>query len=116
MSATLPEGAKALLDAKTFVTVATVEPDGQPQLSVLWVTRDGDDVILSTTLERRKAKNIAANNKVTVLAHGAENPYSYLEVRGTATLTVEGGRELINDLHEKYQGSRPYPNDGPGDT
>lgn len=116
MSVQLPDGAKALIDGKTFVVVATVEPSGQPQLSTLWVTRDGDDLLLSTTVGRRKHKNLLANPQITVAGYNPENPYNYFEVRGTATITEEGGRELIDDLCEKYRGMRPYPGDQNGET
>lgn len=117
MSQTLPEPAKALLDAREFVTLATLEPDGQPQLSVLWVKRDGNDVLMSTVAGRRKQRNLAREPRATVLLYPIGNPYNYLEVRGSVTMTEEGGRELIDELYEKYQ-DRPglYPGDGPDDV
>lgn len=114
MSVELPEKAKAWIDAPEFVTLATLAPGGQPHLSVLWVTRDGDDVLLSSVVGRFNERNLRRDPRVTVLLSPRDNPYSYVEVRGTCTLTEEGGRELIDDLHEKYRGSRPYPHDKNG--
>jgi PPOX class probable F420-dependent enzyme len=117
VSQTLPEPAKALLDAREFVTLATLEPDGQPQLSVLWVKRDGNDVLMSTVAGRRKQRNLAREPRATVLLYPIGNPYNYLEVRGSVTMTEEGGRELIDELYEKYQDRPgPYPGDGPDDV
>lgn len=116
MSATLPELAKAWLTAKEFVTLATVEPDGRPQLSVVWLTADGDDVLMSTLKGRRKHRNLERDPRATVLLYPKDNPYSYLEVRGSVTMIEDGARELIDELHEKYHGSRPYPYDGPDDV
>ncbi len=117
MSQTLPEPAKALLDAREFVTLATLEPDGQPQLSVLWVKRDGNDVLMSTVAGRRKQRNLAREPRATVLLYPIGNPYNYLEVRGSVTMREEGGRELIDELYEKYQDRPgPYPGDGPDDV
>ncbi len=116
MSATLPEPAKAWLTAKEFVTLATVEPDGRPQLSVVWLTADGDDVLMSTLKGRRKHRNLERDPRATVLLYPKDNPYSYLEVRGSVTMIEDGARELIDELHEKYHGSRPYPYDGPDDV
>ncbi|TDC11210.1 PPOX class F420-dependent oxidoreductase [Streptomyces sp. 8K308] len=107
MSATLPDPLKAFLDGKAFVTIATIQPDGSSQLSPVWVKRDGDDLLISTTRGRRKELNIRRDPRVTVLAQPADQPYSYAEIRGTATLTEEGGQELINELSLKYTG-KPY--------
>ncbi len=113
MAQTLPEKARQLLDAPTFATLGTVNPDGTPQLTVHWVTRDGDDILLSTTSDRQKTKNLERHPRASLLIISPENPYSYLEVRGNVEITEEGGRELIDDLAEKYIGQRPYPWDTP---
>lgn len=104
MSAVLSEDLKSLLDTPVFVTVATIQPDGSPQLSPVWVTRDGDDVLISTTLGRRKEKNLRRDPRVTVLLQPFDAPYTYAEIRGTAQLTTEGGQELIDELSRKYTG------------
>ena len=111
---TLPERAKEWLDRPVFVSLATVNADGSPQSTVHWVTRDGDDVLLSTVRGRRHARNVERDPRVSVLLVSPDDPYEYLEVRGTATVTEQGGRELIDDLNEKYRGRRPYPHDPPG--
>lgn len=113
MPAQLPEPAKRWLDAPTFVTLATLDPDGSPQCSVLWVARDGDDVVMSTVKGRRKHANLLRDSRATLLVTDPDNPYAYLEVRGRVTMSEQGARELIDDLNEKYTGSRPYPHDPP---
>jgi PPOX class probable F420-dependent enzyme len=100
----LSDELKAHLDGKAFATVATVQPDGAPQLSVVWVKRDGDDLLISTTVGRRKEQNLSRDPRVTVLVNPPENPYTYAEIRGTATITTEGGAELIDELSLKYTG------------
>lgn len=112
----LPDKLKDLLDGPNFATFATVSPGGTPQLTVHWIARDGDDILLSTVRDRKKERNLRENARVSVLMIDPENPYAYFEVRGTATVTEEGGRELIDDLCEKYRGIRPYPWDGPDDV
>ncbi|GGV48306.1 PPOX class F420-dependent oxidoreductase [Streptomyces spectabilis] len=104
MSAALSEDLKSLLDTPVFVTVATIQPDGSPQLSPVWVTRDGDDVLISTTIGRQKEKNLRRDPRVTVLFQPFDAPYTYAEIRGTAQLTTEGGQELIDELSRKYTG------------
>ena len=106
--ATLPEDAKAFFDATEFVTLGTVQPDGQPQLSVVWVERDGDDLLMSTVKGRQKHRNLVRDPRATVLLYPKDNPYSYVEVRGNVTMTEEGGRELIDRLNQKYMGTPRY--------
>ncbi|EPH40044.1 PPOX class F420-dependent oxidoreductase [Streptomyces aurantiacus] len=104
MTAALSDKLKALLDTPVFIIVATVQPDGSPQLSPVWAKRDGDDVIFSTTLDRQKEKNLRRDPRVTVLLQPFDEPYTYAEIRGTVTMTTEGGQELIDELALKYTG------------
>ncbi|MFF2526558.1 PPOX class F420-dependent oxidoreductase [Streptomyces liangshanensis] len=112
MSATLSDALKKVLDGNVFVSIATIQPDGSPQVSPVWVKRDGEDVLISTTLGRRKEQNLRRDPRVTVLVNPADAPYSYAEIRGTATLSEEGGQELIDDLSVKYTG-KPYNEQNP---
>ncbi|HEX6501185.1 MAG TPA: PPOX class F420-dependent oxidoreductase [Micromonosporaceae bacterium] len=114
MSVPLPDLAKRLLDAPTYVTVTTINPDGSPHSSIVWVTRDGDDILMSTTKARRKARNLARDPRASVCFFDPENPYQYVEVRGRVTMTEEGGRALIDELSMKYSG-RPWQKE-PADT
>ncbi|MFF4156107.1 PPOX class F420-dependent oxidoreductase [Streptomyces sp. NPDC001678] len=95
---------KYIDDNPVFATVATVQPDGSPQLSVTWIKRDGDDLLFSTTVGRRKEKNLRRDPRVTVMVNPPNAPYTYAEVRGTAGITTEGGDELIDELARKYTG------------
>ena len=111
---TLPDLAREWLDQPVFVSLATVNADGSPQSTVHWVARDGDDILLSTVRGRRHADNVERDPRVSVLLVAPDDPYAYLEVRATATVTEEGGRDLIDDLCEKYRGIRPDPWDKEG--
>ncbi|MFD9209685.1 PPOX class F420-dependent oxidoreductase [Streptomyces sioyaensis] len=112
MTATLSDDLKKLLDSPVFVTVATIQPDGSPQLSPVWVKRDGDDLLFSTTVGRRKEANIRRDPRVSVLIQPFDAPYTYAEVRGSASLTTEGGQQLIDELSQKYTG-KPYADFNP---
>ncbi|MFF2847083.1 PPOX class F420-dependent oxidoreductase [Streptomyces sp. NPDC058001] len=107
MSAQLSAQLKELLDTPVFLTVATIQPDGSPQVSPVWVKRDGDDVLFSTIVGRRKEQNLRRDPRLTVVVQPVDAPYSYAEIRGTADLTTEGGQELIDELSVKYTG-KPY--------
>jgi PPOX class probable F420-dependent enzyme len=111
MTQPLPQGAQALLDGTNFATVATLEPDGSPQTSVVWIAREGDHVVFSTVLGRRKTGNMQRDPRVSVLVLDHANPYSYLEVRGRVAMTEQGGQALIDALAGKYRGLDRYPFD-----
>jgi PPOX class probable F420-dependent enzyme len=101
----LPDGVRELFDAPNFVTVATIDPDGRPQLSVVWAKADGDDVVFSTIKGRRKFANLSRDPRATALVYPVGDPYRYAEVRGTVTLTDDPPAALINELALKYTGS-----------
>jgi PPOX class probable F420-dependent enzyme len=107
----LPDDAKAWIDDHEYAVIGTAMPDGRPQLSVVWVTRDGDDLLVSTVKGRRKQRNIERDPRVSILIYPKDKPRSYVEVRGTATMTEEGGRELIDRLAGYYMGVDRYPLD-----
>ncbi|SED09220.1 PPOX class probable F420-dependent enzyme [Streptomyces misionensis] len=106
MPAALSDRLKSLLDGKVFIVVGTVQPDGSPQMSPVWVKRDGDDLLFSTTVDRRKKKNLDRDPRVTVTVMDPEQPYEYAEIRGTAEMTAEGARDLIDELSLKYTGKK----------
>ncbi|WP_436738115.1 PPOX class F420-dependent oxidoreductase [Streptomyces sp. BBFR102] len=106
-TAQLSDALKEKLDTPVFLTVATIQPDGSPQLSPVWVKRDGNDVLFSTTADRRKTKNLRRDPRVTLQVQPFDEPYTYAEIRGRATVTEEGGQELIDELSRKYTG-KPY--------
>ncbi|GAA3680068.1 PPOX class F420-dependent oxidoreductase [Lentzea roselyniae] len=102
--ATLSEPQRALLDGANYATVATLAKDGSPQTSVVWIKRDGDDVLFSTVVGRAKERHLARDPRVSITVIDSNNPYNYTEFRGEASLTTEGGDDLINELAHKYTG------------
>ncbi|HZG04280.1 MAG TPA: PPOX class F420-dependent oxidoreductase [Streptomyces sp.] len=91
-------------ESRVFATVATILPDGQPHLTVVWIKRDGDDLLFSTTVDRQQGKNLARDPRVTVMINPPEDPYRYAEIRGTATITPDPERKLPDELSLKYTG------------
>jgi PPOX class probable F420-dependent enzyme len=108
----LSDLARRLVDAPTFAVVSTTNPDGAPQASVIWVKRDGDDILFSTIRGRRKTRNLERDPRASVVLYDPADPYAYVEVRGTVSITEHGGRDLINELSLKYDG-KPFPVEGP---
>lgn len=109
MAATLDDNARRILDGKNFATVATLNADGSPHTSVVWILRDGDTVLFSTKANRIKARNLARDPRVSLSIFDLANPYSSLDLRGTAELTEDTGKQLPIDLSHKYLGEDPPP-------
>lgn len=104
MAVTLDEKTRELLDGKNFATVATLNPDGAPHTSVVWIARDGDAVVFSVTTARRKARNLARDPRVSITVYDVANPYVSVDIRGRAELIDDPDRSLPNRLSHKYLG------------
>jgi PPOX class probable F420-dependent enzyme len=111
VSIVLSPSARVLFDAAEYVTFATIDANGQPQLSIVWVARDGDDLLVSTIQGRRKYRNLRRDPRATVLLSPRDAPWIYVEVRGTATVIADGGRDLIESLSRKYTDDERYTYD-----
>ncbi|GAA1523021.1 hypothetical protein GCM10009678_00140 [Actinomadura kijaniata] len=93
-----------VLDAPVFATVATINPDGTPQQSVVWIGRDGSDLLFVAAADSRKHKNLSRDPRVSVLVNPPEAPYTSAVLKGVATLEPTGGRRLLDRLSFKYHG------------
>jgi PPOX class probable F420-dependent enzyme len=115
--ARLPDEVKALLDAPNFWHVATVNPNGSPQCTVMWVDRRDDHVLFNTALGRVKPRNLAHDPRVALSLADPEHPYSNVSIQGTVVETIEGDEALrdIDSLATKYMGVETYPFLQPGE-
>lgn len=102
MTAIIPDSHKHLLGAPYVVTLVTLMPDGYPQATAVWCKSDENGIYILTRNILRKAKNIMANPKVTVLSIDPENPQRYIEVRGEATLSRDGANDLLKEVATSY--------------
>ncbi|MEV0110325.1 PPOX class F420-dependent oxidoreductase [Nocardia sp. NPDC050799] len=109
MTIELPAAARRLLDGKNFATVATIEPDGRPQTSVVWMDREGDTILFSSTTTRRKVRNLARDPRVALTVLDATNPYHSVDIQGTAELIEDPHKSLPLRLSRKYLGEQPAP-------
>jgi PPOX class probable F420-dependent enzyme len=107
VSVSFDEQTRTLLDGRNFATVATLNRDGGPQTSVVWMARDGDAVLFSTTAGRQKARNLARDPRVSLTVFDIENPYRSVDIRGTAELIEDGEKALPQRLSQKYLGEDP---------
>ncbi|MEX2280718.1 MAG: PPOX class F420-dependent oxidoreductase [Acidimicrobiia bacterium] len=108
----LHEKTKALASGKNFAVLTTLLADGTPQSHVMWVSADDTHIYINTELHRQKFKNVERDPRATVTIVDADNPYSFVEVRGTVVETIGGqqARDHIDELSERYFG-RPYSNE-----
>jgi PPOX class probable F420-dependent enzyme len=104
MAVSLNEAVRKLLDEPNHAVLGTVNRDGSPQTSVVWVTRDGGDVLISTAAGRRKDRNMRRDPRVSLSVWDSGDPETYAEIRGLAAVTEDVGRELAVQLAEKYDG------------
>ena len=107
MGIVLSAAALRLLDGRNYAVLATVNPDGSPQTSVMWVGRDGGDVLFSTVEGRVKHRNMLHDPRVSVTVIDAADPENYVELRGRVSMTPDVGRRLDTQLSWKYDGRDP---------
>jgi PPOX class probable F420-dependent enzyme len=103
--ATIPESHLDLLLEPIDGVLTTLMPDGQPQMSIVWADYDGQYVLINTTLERQKGKNMVANPMVNVLIIDPSNGARFLEVRGEVTeISQESAIAHADKQTEAYSG------------
>ena len=107
MSISLSDATLALVDGKNYAILATINPDGSPQTSVLWVGRDGNDLLFSTVAGRVKHRNMEHDPRVSVTVLDSADPENYVELRGRVSMTPDVGRALDTRLSWKYDGRDP---------
>lgn len=110
----IPETHRDILDKKGFAHIATLGPDGAPQSSPVWYGWDGEYLTFSNTKARQKYRNLSARPQVAVSITDPDNPYRYVEIRGSATILDDADKTFIDQMSDKYIG-KPYPWNQPGD-
>jgi PPOX class probable F420-dependent enzyme len=107
MGIPLSEATLRLLDGKNYAVLATVNPDGSPQTSAMWVGRDGGDLLFSTVEGRVKHRNMLRDPRVSVTVLDSSDPENYVELRGRVSMTPDIGRKVDTELSWKYDGKDP---------
>jgi PPOX class probable F420-dependent enzyme len=113
---TIPESHADILDKTAFWHIATIGPDGEVQSSPVWAgLRDGH-FVFSLTKGRQKYRNLQANPSIAVSATDPDNPYRYLEIRGTVVrFDDDSSNAFIDSMAKKYMNVEAYPFHQPGD-
>ncbi len=113
----IPENYLDLFEKKAFANLGTLMPDGSPQVTPVWIDFDGSHILVNSAKGRRKDVNMHDRPKVAVSIMDPDNPYRYLEVRGTVDeITEEGAAAHIDKMALKYLGVEKYPYSKPGEV
>ncbi len=117
MALSVPEKFSDLASKKIFAGLATLMPDGAPQVTPVWIDFDEEHVIFNTAEGRQKDKNLQREPRVSLMLVDPENPYRYLEIRGNVVeRTTAGADDHINKMAKKYLGQDVYPFRQPGEV
>jgi PPOX class probable F420-dependent enzyme len=117
MAENIPDDYRDLFDKKAFANLATIMPNGTPQVTPVWVDFDGTHVLVNSARGRQKDKNVERNRSVALSIVDPDNPYRYLEVRGRVEeITEDGADEHIDKMAKKYIDQDKYPWRRPGEV
>ena len=112
----LPDIVKKLIEGKTFANVATIMPDGSPQVTQTWVDHEGDLVLVNTFEGSQKSRNVRRNPKVALTVIDPSDPFNVAVVRGRVKeVTFNGAEAHVDRMAKKYFGMDKYPRRSPGE-
>ena len=104
----LPDSARAVLESAALAHLVTLNPDGSPQVTIVWVGLDGDEVVIGHLPDHRKLRNIRNDSRVALSVETGERNAAglneYLVIYGTARVTEGGAAELLQELARTYLG------------
>jgi PPOX class probable F420-dependent enzyme len=117
MAGTIPDKYLDLFHKKAFANLATLMPDGRPQVTPVWCDYDGRNILVNSARGRQKDRNLERDPRVSLAIADPENPYRYLEVRGRVVeMTEKGADEHIDKMAKKYLDKDKYPFRQPGEV
>jgi PPOX class probable F420-dependent enzyme len=115
MPVTLPQSVKTLLLDKAYGHVVTSNGQGTPQVTMVWMDVDGDEVIFNTAEGRRKVQNLRRNPRIIASVQDRNNPQAYAVFHGKARITENGADEHIDVLARRFLGADKYQFRHPGE-
>jgi PPOX class probable F420-dependent enzyme len=117
MSNVIPEKYVDLFQKRAFANLGTLMPDGRPQVTPVWCDFDGQHVIFNSARGRQKDRNVRRDPRVALSIVDPDNPYRYMEIRGTVVeITEDGAAQHIDKMAKKYMGVDKYPYAQPGEV
>ena len=113
----IPEKFHDLFNKKAFASLATLMPDGKPQVTPVWADFDGQHVIVNSAKGRVKDRNMRRDPRVSLALIDPDNPYRYLQLQGRVVeITENGADQHIDKMAKKYLGVDKYPGRQPGEV
>jgi len=109
MAISLPESARKVLQDKAYGHVVTLGPNGRPQVTMVWVDADGDEVLFNTADGRKKPQNLRHDPRVIISVQDRNNPQAHMVIHGTANVTEAGADSHIDKLAKRFLGVDKYP-------
>lgn len=110
MPVALSPGLQRLLREPAHCQIATLMPDGSPQITQVWVDTDGEHILVNTAEGRQKVRNVRRDPRVAINVVDPANAWRLASIRGRVVdVTTEGADQLIDDLAKKYMGVESYP-------
>ena len=109
-SSSIPDKFFDLFQKRAFANLATLMPDGSPQVTPVWIDFDGVHILVNSAEGRQKDRNMNRDRRVALSILDPDNPYRYVQVRGKVVdITLEGAEEHIDKMAEKYLDKEKYP-------
>jgi len=108
MNVKIPNSHKELLTEPVHAVLTTMMPDGQPQSTLVWCDYDGEHVLVNTTRQRQKGKNMQANPRVSLLVIDESSADHWIEIRGVAEITEHGATEHVDEITRRYTDHPQY--------
>jgi PPOX class probable F420-dependent enzyme len=115
MAIALPESVKRILQDKAYGHVITFNGQGKPQITMVWMDVDGDQVLFNTAEGRLKPRNLRRDPRTIISVQDRNDPQSYMVFHGHATVTEEGADAHIDKLAKRFLGADKYPFRRPGE-
>ena len=105
-----------LLSEPNHAVISTLNQDGSVHSAVAWISAEDGIVAVNSALGRKWPTNLERDPRINIVLYEQDNPYNYVEIRGSASGTTDGADEHINALSKKYIGQDEYPARQPGEV
>jgi PPOX class probable F420-dependent enzyme len=113
----IPDKYVDILQKRSFAHIATLMPDGSPQVTPVWIDYDGKYILVNSARNRQKDLNMRRDPRVTLSIQDPDDPYRFIQIRGTVIeINSDGADAHIDKLAHKYLGVEKYPNRRPGEV
>ena len=115
MAIPLPQSVRKIMQDKAYGHVVTFNADGKPQVTMVWMDVDGDEVLFNTADGRLKPRNLRRDPRVIISVQDRNDPQSYMVFHGKASVTEAGADAQIDKLAKRFLGVDKYPFRRPGE-